>query len=151
MNLNIRAHHTRVSDDLREHAEKKLARLERYLPRINDVTVEVEHEETRSVAHRFAVQITVHAAGAILRSEERAADPQAALDLAAEVLGRQAQRHKKRLVGRHRAGDFRDIAPEPEPVEDIEPEGEDETKPLPQKSTGVVWRVTRSAAAVASR
>ena len=126
MNLTIRAHNTRVQDDLREHAEKKLARLERYLPRVNDVTVEVEHEETRSVAHRFAVQITVHAAGAILRSEERAADAQTALDRAADVLGRQAQRHKKRLVGRHRTGDVRELAPEPEPDEGIEPEDDDE-------------------------
>jgi putative sigma-54 modulation protein len=126
MNLTIRAHNTRVRDDLREHAEKKLARLERYLPRVNDVTVEVEHEETRSAAHRYAVQITVHASGAILRSEERAADPQTALDRAADVLGRQAQRHKKRLVGRHRTGDVRELAPEPEPAGEIAPENDDE-------------------------
>jgi putative sigma-54 modulation protein len=127
MNLTIRAHNTRVHDDLREHAEKKLARLDRYLPRINDVTVEVEHEETRSAAHRYAVQITVHAGGgAILRSEERAADPQSALDLAAEVLGRQAQRHKKRLVGRHRAGEPRGATAEEQPVEGIEPEDDEE-------------------------
>ena len=126
MNLTIRAHNTREHDDLRDHAEKKLARLERYLPRVNDVTVEVEHEETRSAAHRYAVQITVHASGAILRSEERAADPQTALDRAADVLGRQAQRHKKRLVGRHRTGDVRELAPEPEPAGEIAPENDDE-------------------------
>jgi putative sigma-54 modulation protein len=126
MNVTIRAHNTRVPDDLREHAEKKLARLERYLPRVNDVTVEVEREETRASAHRYAVQITVHAAGTILRSEERAADPQTAFDRASDVLGRQAQRHKKRLVGRHRTGDVRELAPEPEPDEGIEPEDDDE-------------------------
>jgi putative sigma-54 modulation protein len=126
MNLTVRAHNTRVFDDLREHAEKKLSRLERYLPRVHDVTVEVEHEETRSAAHRYAVQITVHAAGAILRSEERAADPRAALDLAAEVLSRQAQRHKKRLVGRHRVGEPREVAPESEQLEQLEPEGDEE-------------------------
>jgi len=113
MNLTLRAHHTRVSDELRDHAEKRLGRLERYLPRVDSVVVEVAHQETRSAAHRYAVQITVHSAGSILRSEERASDPAAALDLAAEVLSRQAQRHKKRLVGRYRKGE----PPErPEPV-----------------------------------
>jgi ribosomal subunit interface protein len=116
MNLKIRAHNTKVFDELREHAEKKLGRLERYLPRVDDVVVEVEHEETRSAAHRYAVQITVHSAGSILRSEERGADPRAALEAAADVLSRQAQRHKKRLYGRHRIAGAKEAAAEPEPV-----------------------------------
>jgi putative sigma-54 modulation protein len=102
MNLTMRSHHTTLDETLREHAEKKLARLERYLPRLGDIVVEVERQETRSAAHRFGVQITAHAGASILRAEERNADPQAAFDAAAAVLSRQAQRHSKRLVSRHR-------------------------------------------------
>ena len=102
MNLTMRSHHTTLDDGLREHAEKKLARLERYLPRLGDIVVEVERQETRAAAHRFGVQITVRAGAAILRAEERKADAQAAFDAAAAVLSRQAQRHSKRLVSRHR-------------------------------------------------
>jgi putative sigma-54 modulation protein len=101
MNLTIRSHHTTVFPGFDEHATKKLERLERLLPRIGDVVVEVEHEETRSAAHRYAVQVTVHTGASILRAEERGADPQIALDLAADVLSRQARRHKKRLHDRH--------------------------------------------------
>lgn len=101
MNLTIRAHHTTVFAGFNEHATKKLERLERLLPKVGDVIVEVEHEETRSAAHRYAVQVTVHSGGSILRAEERGADPEIALDLAAEVLSRQARRHKKRLDDRH--------------------------------------------------
>ncbi len=101
MNLTIRSHHTTVFPGFDEHATKKLERLERLLPRIGEVVVEVEHEETRSAAHRYAVQVTVHAGASILRAEERGADPQIALDLAADVLSRQARRHKKRLHDRH--------------------------------------------------
>ena len=102
MNLTMRSHHTTLDDDLREHAEKKLARLERYLPRLGDIVVGVERQETRAAAHRFGVQITVRAGAAILRAEERKADAQAAFDAAVAVLSRQAQRHSKRLVSRHR-------------------------------------------------
>jgi putative sigma-54 modulation protein len=127
MNLKIRAHNTKVFDELREHAEKKLGRLERYLPRVDDVVVEVEHEETRSAAHRYAVQITVHSAGSILRSEERGSDPRAALEAAADVLSRQAQRHKRRLYGRHRVPGAKEAAAEPEPVgAEVEPSGDEE-------------------------
>ena len=104
MNLIIRSHHTTVFAGFNEHATKKLERLERLLPKVGDVIVEVEHEETRSVADRYAVQVTVHSGTSILRAEERGADPQIALDLAADVLSRQARRHKKRLHDRHPHG-----------------------------------------------
>ena len=104
MNLTIRTHHTSLFDDFETHAAQKLARLERWLPRLDDVVVEVKYEETKAAAHRYAVQVTLHAGGSILRAEERAADPRVALDLAADVLARQAQRHKARLKDRHHGG-----------------------------------------------
>jgi putative sigma-54 modulation protein len=119
MNLIIRSHHATVPNDLHDHAQKKLARLERLLPRVDDVIVEVAHEETRAAAHRYAVQVTVHSGGAILRGEERAADPKIALDLATDVIARQAQRHQKRLQDRHRSGQNKEWvaanAAQPEP------------------------------------
>ena len=130
MNLTIRAHHTSAMPDFREHAEKKLERLDRYLPRVGEIVVEVGHEETRAAAHRYTVQVTVHAGAAILRAEERNADPRVAFDAAAATLSRQAQRHSKRLHDRHRAGGGRseDVAgrerrPDPRAAErDVEPD-----------------------------
>ncbi len=101
MKLTIRTHHATVADDFRAHAEKKLARVEHLLPKASDAVIEVEHEETRAAGHRFAVQVTLHAGGSILRAEERAADARAAFDAAADVLSRQARRHQKRLHDRH--------------------------------------------------
>ena len=40
MNLTIRGHHTTIYDELRDVAERKLARLERFLPRVGDVTID---------------------------------------------------------------------------------------------------------------
>jgi putative sigma-54 modulation protein len=125
MNLTIRTHHA-SADGLHEHAEKKLARLDRLLPRVDSVTVEVAHEETRSAAHRYAVQVTVHSAGAILRAEERGGDARSAFDAASDVLARQARRHKKRLYDRHRAGGAKDYAAEAPVAASAEPEDDDE-------------------------
>jgi putative sigma-54 modulation protein len=121
MNLNIRSHHATLPDGLHEHAEKKLGRLARYLPRLDDVVVEVEHEETRSAAHRYAVQVTVHSGGSILRAEERGVDARSAFDAAVDVVARQAQRHGKRLRDRHRAGAAKieaEVEPESAPDDD---------------------------------
>jgi len=128
MNLTIRTHHTSLFEGFDAHAEKKLARLERYLPRLGDVVIEVGHEETRAAADRYAVQVTVHAGGSILRAEERGADPRMALDAAADVLSRQARRHKQRLDGRHRRAGAKDASDEitlPPGGDAPEPEGEE--------------------------
>ena len=103
MKLTIRTHHTTTADGFREHAEKKLGRLDHLLPNASDAVIEIEHEETRVAAHRFAVQVTVHAGGSILRAEERGADARTAFDAAADVLSRQARRHQKRLHDHHRS------------------------------------------------
>jgi ribosomal subunit interface protein len=120
MNLTIRGHHTHVDERFRELAEKKLARLERYLPRIDSLVVEVEHEETRAANHRFEVQIALRSGPASLRTQERGADPLTALELAADAMARQARRHKERLDGRRRSGPVKDVlppTPAPVPVE----------------------------------
>jgi putative sigma-54 modulation protein len=122
MNLIVRSHHTTVDDDLREHADRKLRRLERYLPRLDDIVLEVEHEDTKAAAHRYRVQVTARAAGAILRAEERGGDPRNALDAVVDRLSQQARKHTRRLRGRFPT---REAAPEA-PVEGVEPEDEDE-------------------------
>lgn len=110
MNLNIRTQQATVHPGFDAHAEKKLSRLSRLLPRVDDVVVEVSHEETRAAGHRYSVQVTVHSGGAILRAEERASDPRAALDAATDVLARQARRHQKRLRERHHAHNSKELA-----------------------------------------
>ena len=127
MDLILRSHHAEIDQALRDYAEKKIARIERLLPRASSATVEVTYEETRRAAHRYTVQVTLHAGASILRAEERAADPHAALDVAIDALSRQARRHKQRLYGRHRTHEAKDVqealanpAPHREPDEDGE-------------------------------
>jgi putative sigma-54 modulation protein len=101
MNLKYRSHNTTIGDDLRDYAERKIERLQRLLPRLDDVTIEVEQQETRSAGARYRVQVTVHAAGAMLRGDQRGGDARSALDLAIDVVDRQARKHQKRLIDRH--------------------------------------------------
>jgi putative sigma-54 modulation protein len=112
MNISIRTRHTTLFDDFEPLAAEKLGRLERWLARPADAVVEVAKEETRAAAHRFTVQVTVHSGATILRAEERAGDPRIALEAAADVLARQARRHKARLKDRHQPMGGKQVAAE---------------------------------------
>ena len=96
MEIQIRGDNLKVNDALEEYAKKKLARLDRYLPNINDVRVDFARENTRRGDDLMIAQITIrHARGAILRAEESiAGDAEAALNLAIDKMYRQIQRFK---------------------------------------------------------
>ncbi|HEY8490504.1 MAG TPA: ribosome-associated translation inhibitor RaiA [Dehalococcoidia bacterium] len=119
MELVIRGKHTAVPDPLKAYARKRLAKLDRYLPAAREAVVEIYHEDTKSAADRFVVEVTVNCNGTLLRAEERSADPRAAVDRVADVLANQSRRLKGRRVKRHHTGASRAAAP-------VEPAGEED-------------------------
>ncbi|MBU0493715.1 MAG: ribosome-associated translation inhibitor RaiA [Chloroflexi bacterium] len=86
-----------VPEDLREYAQQKLGRLDRYLDNIMELRVEMSAPKTKSAADRQVVQATLVAGGTLLRAEERSADMYAAIDAVADKLFRQVRRYKDRL------------------------------------------------------
>ena len=103
MKLNIRGRNLEITDQIRSHVAEKLGQLERHLPAISLVTVELSAEPTRSQRHRFVAQVTINVGGSILRSEQRASDTKAAINSAAEVLSRRIERYKGRTYRSERA------------------------------------------------
>ena len=123
MELTFRARHVPVTDSLREYTSKKLSRLGRYLPLVDEAVVELEQEGGEN-AHRYVVQLTVNCNGTYLRAEERGPRLLAAIDAAADVLSRQVRRFKERSYHSGRRGDAKEAARVEEPPE--EEEGEEE-------------------------
>jgi ribosome hibernation promoting factor len=96
MDINIQGNDLRVTDGLRNYIERKLERLDRYLPNIVDVRVELGREHTRRGEDMSVAQITLrHRRGAILRAQETIpGEPEAAVNLAVDKMYRQIQRFK---------------------------------------------------------
>ena len=96
MDVTIQGTNVKVTDDLEEYARKSLDRLDRYLPRISTVRVDLSYEHTRRGEDLMSAQITVrHARGAILRAEDRTtADAKKAIDKAVDKMYRRIQRFK---------------------------------------------------------
>lgn len=90
-----------VTDRVRDYATKKVSRLDRYLPGIEEARVDLAYvRSARSASDRQVAQITVRGKGFILRSEERADDIYAALDTALDKMQRRVERYK----GKHYRG-----------------------------------------------
>lgn len=91
-----------VTDRIQDYVDKKVKKLDRYLPGIEEARVDLAYvKSARSASDRQVAQVTVRGKGFILRSEERADDIIAALDTALDKLERQIERFKgKRARGR---------------------------------------------------
>ena len=100
MEIVVRGRNVNVTERVQEYVEKKVGKLERYLPIIDEARMELSQEDTRSAQHRMIAQLTVRSRGKVLRAEERDQDLFAAIDLVAEKMQRQITRFKDRLYSR---------------------------------------------------
>ncbi|MCB0132308.1 MAG: ribosome-associated translation inhibitor RaiA [Caldilineaceae bacterium] len=99
MELIVHGRNVEINDWIREYVEKKVDKLERYLPQIDDVRAELSHSPTRAAADRFTAQITIWTGGhngQILRAEESTSDIFASIDAAVDKIAGQIRRFKGR-------------------------------------------------------
>ncbi|WP_058233788.1 ribosome hibernation-promoting factor, HPF/YfiA family [Devriesea agamarum] len=105
MEITVVGRHMSVPDRFRRHLEEKLEKVAQLAPRAIRVDVEISHENNpRQSGLADRVELTVHDAGSVIRSEARADDLYAALDVAygrlLERLRRARDRRKDRRRGR---------------------------------------------------
>lgn len=94
MDITITGKNLTVSEWLHEFVEKKLGRLDRYLPGIEEARVELSAEKAKNANQRQRAQITLRRGSILLRTEERSADMFAAVNAALEKMQRQIDRYK---------------------------------------------------------
>jgi putative sigma-54 modulation protein len=94
MQLAIAGKNLEITDSLRKYVEKKVGRLDRYLPNIIDARVELTVENTRAAKDSQIAQVTLRTKHAILRAEEASSDMFASIDAVFDKMQRQADRYK---------------------------------------------------------
>jgi putative sigma-54 modulation protein len=102
MQLIIKGKNLEVTDWLRKYVEKKMGKLDRYLPTIGEVRIELSVQKTKSAKDRQVAQVTVRSNGVILRAEERTDDMFASIDAVLEKIYRQIARYKGKRFDRYR-------------------------------------------------
>jgi len=96
MKLNIHGRNIEVTDWVHQYVEKKVERLQRYLPQAREAKAELVYTETRAAADRYTAQLTIWANGQILRAEESTDDIFASIDAIVDKMSRQIERYKGR-------------------------------------------------------
>jgi putative sigma-54 modulation protein len=128
MDISINVHNMDLTPRLQEYVERKAGRLDRYMPHLNGVQVDLTSQNSRSATDRQIAQITVRDdRGTILRAEERHSDVFAAIDAVVDKLYRQIKRYRGKQI-RNRRNGMEEVALVEIPEEmDVEGEDEEET------------------------
>ncbi|MCP4428779.1 MAG: ribosome-associated translation inhibitor RaiA [Chloroflexi bacterium] len=129
MELSINGRNLKVTQRLENYVQKKAGRLDRYMPNLVKVHVDLSEENTRSAVQRQVAQVTIRDdRGTILRAEERSSDMFASIDAVVDKLHRQINRYRgKRRRKWRNVGGEEPILGEPLPLEDEFEEEEEQT------------------------
>jgi putative sigma-54 modulation protein len=103
MQIIIKGRQMEITPRLRQHVERKVERLSRFLPEDARIEVTVTEEKTRSNRDRYVVQLALSNSSRPIRSEVSADSANKALDLVLDKVSAQLGRHKDRQtsVRRH--------------------------------------------------
>jgi len=105
MQITIKSRNLDVTEQLRTYIEKKVNRLDRFLPNIAEATVDLSTQHAKSAQDRQIAQITLRSTGGTyFRAEERSADLTRSIDAALDKMSRQVKRFKGKhwhSKGRH--------------------------------------------------
>ncbi len=107
MRISITGKNIEISEYLRDLAEKKMSKLERYFPAdtVAQVTMAVEK-------NRHIVEVTIPYSGGIIRGEEVTGDMYASIDNVIAKLERQIIRYRTKLEKNLKAEAFNEPVPE---------------------------------------
>ena len=102
MDVVVKGRHTELTERFRAHAEDKLAKVAKLDGKVTRIDVEVcEEHNPRLAGQRSRIELTCRTRGPVVRAEAAAADPYAALDMAATRLEARLRRAADRRRVHH--------------------------------------------------
>ena len=103
MRISIKGRNTPVSDDLREHVEKRFAKIAKQVSELAELEVEVMEERNPAIPDSQVAEATLHLKGVTLRARDASPDMVHSLNLCADELARQVKRHRDKRRNRRDA------------------------------------------------
>jgi len=100
MNIRVKANHVEITSSLKDYAQKKMSKLDKFFDNIQSIVVELLIEENSDVNTRQIVHTTLYASGSIIRAEDASKDMYASIDTVFDKLEIQLKRHHDKLKDR---------------------------------------------------
>jgi putative sigma-54 modulation protein len=114
MQIEVKGRHMTISDDIREHVEKRFAKVGKQVSELATLEVELSQEQHPSMP--FRAEVTLRVKGTTLRACDQSRDVAHSINLVAEELAVQVKRHRdkrrKRRESRAAAAQQPGIAPD---------------------------------------
>jgi putative sigma-54 modulation protein len=94
MQIEVKGRHMTVSDDIREHVEKRFAKVGKQVSELATLEVELSQEQKASNPDAFRADVTLRLKGTTLRATDSSRDVAHSINLCAEELAVQVKRHR---------------------------------------------------------
>lgn len=103
MRIEVKGRNIPVSDDLREHVERRFRVVGKQVSELAELEVEVFHEHNPSIADCYVAEATLHLKGVTLRACHSDRDLKHAVHVVSEELAVQVKRHREKRRKRREA------------------------------------------------
>ena len=103
MRIDVKGRNVPVSDDVREHVEKRFRTVSRQVSELAELELVVHEEHNPSIPDRLVVEATLRLKGVTLRAADASGDLKHSINLCSEELGRQVKRHRDKRRRRREA------------------------------------------------
>jgi putative sigma-54 modulation protein len=92
--IEVKGRNLPVSEDLREHVEKRFRKVGRQVSELAELEVEVFEERNPAIADSQVAEATLHLKRATLRAQDRSPDMIHSINLVSESIAVQVKRHR---------------------------------------------------------
>ena len=119
MQIEVKGRHMTISDEIREHVEKRFAKVGKQVSELATLEVELSEERNPANPDHMVAEATLYLKGVTLRAKNASRDHKHSINLVADELARQVKRHrdKRRKRREQRAGAAQAAPPAPEAEE----------------------------------
>jgi putative sigma-54 modulation protein len=103
MRIEVKGRNLPVSEDLREHVEKRFRKVARQVSDLAELEVEVFEERNPAIADSQVAEATLHLKGVTLRAHDASPDLVHSINLVSEEISVQVKRHRDKRRKRREA------------------------------------------------
>jgi putative sigma-54 modulation protein len=112
MRIEVKGRNLPVSEDLREHCDKRFKKVARQVSELAELEVEVFEERNPKIPDSQVAEATLHLKGVTLRARDASPDLMHSINLVADELAVQVKRHRDKRRKRRESRAATAVSPE---------------------------------------
>jgi len=94
MRIQVKGRNVQVSDDVREHVDKRFRKIAKQVSELAELELELFEERNPAISDRQVAEATLHLKGVTLRARDASGDLVHSINLCADELSVQVKRHR---------------------------------------------------------